>query len=54
MRMATRRRPCRCLRDALALARPDGFIRIFVDEGTPDGSPAVRGSNQGDDAGVHR
>ena len=35
MRMAKRTRLCKLLGDALALAEPGGFIRIFVDEGLP-------------------
>ena len=40
------------LGDALALAEPGGFIRIFVDEGIADGSTIVRSSCAGDDAGL--
>ena len=35
MLMAKRTRHVQLLGDALALAEPGGFIRIFVDEGTP-------------------
>ncbi len=33
--MANRTRRCSCSCDALALAEPGGFIRLFVDEGRP-------------------
>ena len=33
--MAKRTRRCNCCCDALALAEPGGFIRLFVDEGRP-------------------
>ena len=42
------------LGDALALAEPGGFIRIFVDEGIADGSTIVRSSSSWDDAGLYR
>ena len=37
--------------DALALAEPGGFIRIFVDEGIADGPAVVRSRCARDDAG---
>ena len=42
------------LGDALALAEPGGFIRIFVDEGPADGSTIVRSSCSWDYAGLYR
>ena len=38
-----RARAVELLDEALTLAEPGGFIRIFVDEGAADGSPALRG-----------
>ncbi len=42
------------LGEALALAEPGGFIRIFVDEGATDGSTIVRSSCSRDYAGLYR
>ena len=42
------------LGEALALAEPGGFIRLFVDEGATDGSTIVRSSCSWDYAGLYR
>ena len=42
------------LGDALALAEPGGFIRIFVDEGAADGSTIVRSGCSWDYAGLYQ
>ena len=42
------------LERALALAEPEGYVRIFVDEGPADGGAVVRSRGPGNHAGLHR
>ena len=36
-----------CLERALTLAEPEGYVRVFADEGTVDGRPAQGGRETG-------
>ena len=42
----------RVLHDALALAEPGGFIRLFVDEGPPMAALLREAANQGTGPGL--